>query len=510
MKALLTSVSAVALIAAASSADAGPKSGTLNIAIAEQVEGVSPVYAPSGESQLYGRVVFDSLLAMDLNTGKVLPHLASSWKQTSPTSWEFELRKDVTFHDGSKFDADDAVYTLNFVSDPKVKFRLKNRFLWIKRAEKLGPHTIRITSKRPEAMVFSRLAVGMAMFPSDVHGALKKKSDFGRKPIGTGAYRVASFDDNKGITLVARDKYVQANPTRPVPAIKRISIRPIPDEQTRLAEMLIGKAEMTRLVSKDIASSMKSRSGFNVTSVNGLQYNYLYLDAADRTGVGFLKDLRVRQAISHAINRDELKKDIVVGGEGAFPMKALCIPFQIGCKSTTAPLPFDPAKAKRLLAEAGHANGFDIELSAIARTRGVAEAISGYLRKVGIRASIKQITFVAYRKLQRAGKLQALVNIFGSGGVPDTGRVLGFHFNNPSRDYAKDKRINEIASQTDRTYDAALRNRLFTEALDRNNQQVYVIPLAAAPQVFLHTDNLVVPNSTLNGYGAVLNLLKWK
>ena len=129
---------------------------------------------------------------------------------------------------------------------------------------------------------------------------------------------------------------------------------------------------------------------------------------------------------------------------------------------------------------------------------------------MGIGSTIKQVTFTAYRKLQRTGKMQGLVNIYGSGGIPDTGRVLSFHFNNPSRDYAKDARINAIAAETAISFDVAKRNALFKEALDINNRKVYVIPLGAAPQVFLHTADLAVPNTTINGYGAVVNLLKWK
>ena len=325
---ITTTLAAVAL---GGVAQADMKSGTLNIAIAEPIEGVSPIYSPSGESQLYGRVVFDTLLSIDHETGKILPHLATSWKQVNPTTFEFTLRDDVTFHDGSKFDADDVVYTLNWLSDPKVKFRLKGpRFGWIKGAEKLGSHKVRLLAKRPNAIALSLIAANTPIYPSDVHGALKKKATFGRKPVGTAGYRVASFDQNKGITLVARDGYRHANKARPAPAIKRISIRPIPDEQTRIAEMLTGSVDITRVANKDIAQGMKANPKFRITSVNGLQYNYLYLDAADRTGVGFLKNLKVRQAIAHAINRGELKKSIIVGGEGAFPMKALCIPFQVG------------------------------------------------------------------------------------------------------------------------------------------------------------------------------------
>ena len=166
--------------------------------------------------------------------------------------------------------------------------------------------------------------------------------------------------------------------------------------------------------------------------------------------------------------------------------------------------------AKALLKEAGYENGFDLELTALDRSRPVAEAISGYLSRVGIRSSIKTVTFTAYTKLQGDGKMQGLVHIYGSGGVPDTGQLLSFHFNNKVRDYAHDARVNAITEQAETLFDQAARNRLIQEALDINNRQAYVIPLSGAPQAFVHTKELIVPTTTLNGYGVVLGALKWK
>jgi len=505
----LTAAGAISALAT-STAEAGMKSGTLNIAIAEQIEGISEFYSPSGESQLYTRVVMDRLFNLDHDTGKILPSLAKSAKQINPTTFEIELRDDITFHDGSKFDADDVVYTINWASNPKTKFRLKGpRFGCIKGAEKLGSHKVRILAKRPFSLAMITLSVGVPILPSDVHKALAKKSTFGRKAVGSGAYKLVSLDENNGIVLEARDNFRHSNKSRPVPTIKRITIRPVIEEQTRIALMLTDEVDITRVSSRDTAAAMKANAKFRVTPVNGLQYNYLYLDAADRTGIGALKKVKVRQAIAHAINRAVIKANVIVGGDGAFDLKALCIPFQTGCGSSTTPYPYDPSKAKQLLAEAGHASGLTIELTAISRTRSVAEAISGYLRKVGVASSIKQVSFPVYRKLQRGGKLQALVNIFGSGGVPDTARVLSFHFNNKGRDYAKDARINQIAKLTTSTFDPAKRNALFSEAMDIINRQAYIIPIGAAPQVFLHSKDVAVPGTTINGYGAVINQLKW-
>jgi peptide/nickel transport system substrate-binding protein len=503
-------VALAAALAIAGAAHADSKNNTLSIALSEPIDGVSEFYSSSDESQLHTRAVLDRLLSVDNTEGKLLPNLATSWKQVDPTTWDFTLRNDVTFHDGSALDADDVVYTLNWASDPKVTLRLKNRFLWIEKAEKLSPTQVRVTTKRRYATTLLTLAISVPIVPSDYHGALQTKSDFGNKPVGSGAYRAVSVDRNAGIVLVPRENHVHANAASPRATIGRVAIRSIPDEQTRMAQMLVNNVELTRVVSTDIGAEMKADPRFAMTAVNGLQYFYLYLDAADRTGVGVLKDARVRQAIAHAIDREAIRKEIIPGGPNAFVMNALCIPFQVGCAASVPVLAYNPERARALLKEAGQEKGFELELTALDRSRPVAEAISGYLSRIGIRASIKTITFTAYTKLQGDGKLQALVHIYGSGGVPDTGQILGFHFNNNIRDYAKDAQLDAISEQADSLLDQDERNKLLRDGMDINNRQAYVIPLSGAPQAFLHTRDLVVPQTTLNGYGIVLSALKWK
>jgi len=510
MKTLLGATTLVAALTMAMPVQAGKKNNTLTIALSEPIDGVAEFFGSSDESQVHSRAVYDRLLAVDNEKSRILPLLATSWKQIDATTWELALRDDVKFHDGSKFDADDVVYTLNWASDPAVKLRLKNRYSWISKAEKLSPTQVRIKTVEPYATALLTLAISIPMVPSDYHGSFEKKEDFEYKPIGTGSYRAVSVDRNAGIVLEANSNYTQANSAQPRPTVGKVVIKSIPDEQTRIAQMLTDAVDLTRVVTTDIGTQMKTDKRFSVTPVNGLQYFYLYLDAADRSGVGFLKNAKVRQAIAHAIDRDAIRKEIIPGGTDAYAMEALCIPFQIGC-SSSVPLPaYDPAKAKALMKEAGFENGFNLELTALDRSRPAAEAISGYLSKIGIRATIKTITFTAYTKLQADGKFQGLVHIYGSGGVPDTGQIVNFHFNNKIRDYANNARINEIGDTIQSLFDEGKRNTLIQEAMDINNREAYVFPLSGAPQAFLHNSEFLLPSTTLNGYGITLNAVKWK
>ena len=365
-------VSALAMMAAVGVAHADKKSGTLNLAAQSPFEGVSPIFGSPGSAQLYTQVVYDSLINLDPVSGRFVPTLAESWKQINPTTWEFKLRKGIKFHNGSDFDADDVVYTVNWMINPKVLFRGKSNFSWLKRAEKIDSHTVRIITKRPYARALGLFAQRPKIFPSDLHGSLvecgggvfrggkrgkgkgkrrgkfgkggkgkaaakagpkirqarragKRKSDYGRRsPIGTGGYRVAATDGSRGLTLEAADNSRQANSVKPVPSIKRVKIQIIPDSQARVAQMLVGNIDVSRVFTKGIGAQMAKDPHFALTIVNGLRYNFLTLDSADRTGVGLFKDVRVRRAIAHAINREELRTNVVVGGEKAFKIKALC------------------------------------------------------------------------------------------------------------------------------------------------------------------------------------------
>ena len=502
---------AVAVVTAmAHPAWADPKDNSLSIALSEPIEGVSEIFQPNDESQLPGRAVFDRLMSVDTNNGKIEPLLATSWKQVNDKTWDFTLRTDVKFHDGVPFSADDAVYTLNWASDPNVNIRLKNRFSWVSKAEKLGPSSIRIRTNEPYAVTLLNLAIQFPMLPAAYHGTFANKPDFDWKPIGTGPYKVVSADRNAGLVFAANENYVQANAFFPKASIGRVTIKSIPDEQTRIAQMMVDALELTRVVSTDIGAAMKADPRFTVSTVNGLQYFYLLLDASDRSGIGVLKDARVRRAIAHAIDRDEIRRHIVPGGDNAFAMEQLCVPVQVGCASNVKLPEYDPAKAKALLKEAGFEKGFAFEITALDRSRPIAEAISGYLSKVGIRASINMVTLGVMAKLRAENKMNALVYIYGSGGIPDTGVLLGYQFKHEAQDFTRSDRLKDIVERTESVLDETVRNTLIGEALEINNREAFVIPISGAPQAFVFAKDLEIPKVTLSGYGLLLNQLKWK
>ena len=506
---LIAAISAAMAVAlGAGPAMAQKSKDTLRIGFYDPISVVDIAYDPKGETAFTARAVYDTLISFNEGTGEFEPLLAKSWKRIDPTTLEFKLRDDVKFHDGSPFDADDVVYSVNWLADPKVKFRIKSRFLWIKKAEKVDQYTVRIISKRPAAVALARMAISVPIMPSDAHGAVKKKIDFGKKPIGTGPYRATMVDSTKGIRFVRNDDYKHGNKASPPATIKNVHILPIPDVQTQVAQMITGNLDMMHNVPKDQTDALAKDPRISVTISNSLLFRYIYFDSVGRSENQALTDVRVRRALMHAIDREAIRKNIFA--TGSVSMDAMCFKLQIGCAVGNKPPSYDPAKAKKLLAEAGHAKGLKLQITTLTTSRRVAEAIAGYFRAVGVNASLKSVTFGAYRKLQRTGKLQSLVHQWSSGGVPDVDATISFYFGSKARDYWQDKQIAKLRKEGGSTFDAGKRAAIYRKAFDRINDQAYMMPIASNPAVFVHSKDVRVDKGSINPFGAAMNRIHWK
>ncbi len=500
---------AAAVLVAAAPALGQKAKNTLRVGFYDPIPGVDLVYDPKGETAFTARAVFDTLIGYDERTKKFEPLLAKSWKTVDPTTYEFVLRDDIKFHDGSPLDADDVVYTLNFLADPKVKFRIKSRFLWIGKAEKTGSHTVRVTTKGPRAVALARFAVSIPIFPSDVHGALENKAAFGKKPVGTGPYKVVAYDPNTGVRMVRNPGYRHGSPSKPAGTIENIHILPIPDVQNQVAQLITGGLDMIHNVPKDQAENLAQNPELAVTVSNGILYRYIAFDAIGRTGSDDLKDARVRRALIHAIDRDSIRRNIFAGGDAVERMDSICKPIQIGCVFDVKPPAYDPKKARALLAEAGKAD-LKLQITTLPEARKVAEAVVGYLRAAGVEASIKSVTFGAYRKLQRTGKIQTLVHQFSSGGVPDTDALVSFYFGSKARNYYGDTQIAGWMKQAGASFDIAAREALYRKIFNRINEQAYIVPIAGLPSVFVHAKDLEIDKGIINPFGAEMSRIRWK
>lgn len=493
----------------ASPAGAQKSKDTIRLAINNPFIVLSPYHNPLDEAGNFFRVTHESLIAIDEHKQKIVPQLAKAWRRINPTTLEFDLRDDVKFHNGNAFNADDVVATINYIKDPKVKLRFKGRFSWVKEVQKLGPYKVRIIAKKPNATDLTTIAYRFKMLDGETQNSLVNKADYGRlTPVGTGPYKVVQLDRTKGIIVERVDGY-NVNPAYGRAPVKRIHGIPIPDRQTQIAQILTGGIDMIRNVPPDAAKRLKAAGKAEVTALNSGAFIFLGLDAVGRGPNKILKDVRVRRAIYKAINRDELIKHIVPGGEVAEKLKGLCFDFNVGCKFDNSFPGYDPEGAKKLLAEAGYPNGFDLHYDVYSPIKEVGQAIAGELRKVGIRTTVQTVTLGTFRSKQGQSKVEAWSVFLPTSSHPDVGNVLNVFFSG-RRDYAKDPVIAEAMRLGRSEFDPDKRAAIYQKALERNNEMHYMLAVSSLPTVYAHSKDIRIGRGLLSAREAHISDYFWK
>lgn len=510
----LGAVSVFSMAAGAASADSAD--GVLRVALVSPVEAVDIYMGPGPETAMTTSAVFNPLVAYQPDSKEYVGVIAESWTRVDDTTVEFKVKPGLVFQDGSALNAEDVTYTINFISNPEKRFRLKSRYDQFAGAEQVDNLTVRISTRGPFPMLMARL-IGVPIFPSDSHSKLGDDfASWGRAPIGSGPYRVVGFDDSTGIVMERWDGYQLG----PLPEFKKIIFRPLPDVQTQIAEMAVGGLDLIVARSPEQIAALTAMPGVKVSTIEDMFYQYIYLDALGRSGIDAFKDIRVRKAMFHAIDRDAIRTSIIAGGFNASDLNRLCFPLQVGCPSGGQPLSYDPKKARELLAEAGYADGFDLQVSTWGPSRAVAEAVVGYLRGVGVRAKLDVLTAGAYRKKQPQGELQSLVSNYSYGGLPDSGAVLDFFFGSPSRDYFGNARLTELTKEVNSILDEDKRAELFREAFQILEDEALILPISKDPTVIIHTDAVNVDTSKrgdiafarlgfFESYGDIPAILGW-
>jgi peptide/nickel transport system substrate-binding protein len=332
-------------------------------------------YFNSGNTAgMIAHAVWDMLLYRDPRTGELEPGLATAWRWIDDKTLELDLRDGVRFHNGAVFEADDVVYTLNFVADPKNKAPFERLAPWFARVEKVNPRRVRIFMKKVSPAAVAELAsLDLPIYPHAYYAAVGPKG-MGVRPIGTGPYRVTGYAPGKFVRLERNSAHFRDSP-KPQPQISKIEIRFIPDAQTRVAEIVSGGLDLIVNVDRDQAEQLREIPNLQVISGETTEVARLVLSTLPYSSAPQLRDVRVRRAIMHAVDREAVAKHLV--GENSRVLHALCHPLEFGCDDSAVPrYAYDPSRAKRLLAEAGYPNGFDLDLYAI-RDRNQVEAIIG-------------------------------------------------------------------------------------------------------------------------------------
>jgi peptide/nickel transport system substrate-binding protein len=480
---------------------------TLRLAAGQPIQTVSYYYDPNPDTVFESDAVFDGLVSYDVKLGQVEPLLAKSWKRIDPLTLEFDLRDDIKWHDGVPFTATDVVDTLRWLSDPQTVLRFKQNWSWIDKVGALGPNRVRVTAKQPTPFDLTRFAYVTAILPTHQPGTPQDK---GRHPIGTGPYRALQVDDFKGIILERNTAFGHGSPAKPGSNIGRIVIQPIPEEGTRIAQLLAGNLDMIQ-VAYEQAKSLVDDKRFAMTIVPGNSFIYVAYDAQGRSGAKPVTDERVRRALAMAIDKPALLR-LLAGDATLDQPEAMCLRSQAGC-DYSLPLPaYDPAGAKKLLAEAGYPDGFDVEVTAFTGPPGeIAEAVAGQWHAIGVRAKIDKVPTVAYRKKQQEGRIQIMVAAWPAGNIPDVAGTVDAFFGAGPADYSGDKILHDMASESGSAMDPAARKAIGRKMFDRATEHAYFLPIAPYPTVLVHTMEVAVtPSTRFTPMGFDASDINWK
>lgn len=342
--------------------------------------------------------LYEGLVGYEQGSLELAPALAESWEIANDGKlYTFHLRRGVTFHDGTPFDADAVKFNLERMLDPDHPyhdtgpFPLAFFYERIQRVEVVDDYTVRLHLDRAYAPLLSNLAypTGAMVSPAAVG---KHGKEFGRHPVGTGPFRFAQWQANRRVVIEANPDY-----RRGPPALKAVVFRPIGDPLTRVAELMAGGVDLAVELPPDNVTQLRRESGFTVHEAVGPHLWFLILNTREPP---FSLE-RMRQAVNYAIDKRALVEQVLQGSASvaAGPVPAA---FDWAYNDEIDPYPYDPDKARALIEEAGYGDGVKVRFYVTQSGSGMlapvqmATAIQADLAKVGIEAEIESYEWNTY------------------------------------------------------------------------------------------------------------------
>ena len=411
------------------------------------------------------RNIFDSLIASE--GGKLVPRLATAWRYANDTTIVFDLRTDATWHDGSKVTADDVAFSIRRITDPKTRSSQLSQLDQIVAAEVTGPAQVTLHTKTP----FPPLLVQIGNISIVPKIALEKMGDaaFNQAPVGSGPYRLRSWQRGVQSVLEANASY-----WRGAPPFREVTFRAVPDAATRIADLRSARADINRQMSADDAQTVKADPALQVLAVATERIGYLFVNAL----WGPTKDLRVRQAIAMAIDRDAIINTLLEGY--GRPVNIMLTPVSFGYTSQVKAWPYDPERARALIKEAGAGGATLRFLSSPAYNRGITEAIQQMLTDVGLKIEIAEMDMATYLRNRQGAAADAGSIAQGrwSCGCQDADGTIFplFHAGSPWAKYSNPE-LDRVMDEARSTLEQSRRQALYQRAFEIIREEVPAVPL---------------------------------
>ena len=459
---------------------------TLRIAFKASMDGTDPhqSFTPNRNAQLH---VWETLVTQDA-TLRPRPLLATSWRAIDPLTWEFTLRRDAVFHDGTPFTSADAAFSIlraKAATGPRTYTAAVRN---VAAVETPDAHTLIVRTTVPTPLQPDFLVAVAMVNARAADGAQDADFNGGRAAIGTGPYRWGRWTPAQDVTF-------ERSPTwrgTPEPWA-RVQIRFVPNDSARVAALLAGDVDVIDTVPTGLHARVRDNAGTQLVSGDSVFTHYFYLDsmsaqipnASGADGQPLpgnpLRDLRVRRAMNHAINREALASRAMEGGATATGQIA---PEGFVGHVPGLPVPeYSPARARALLAEAGYPQGFSLTIHCtqdrFAGDARTCQAIGQMLTAVGIRTTVEALPMPIYLRRSAtltasgAPELSAHLSMFGSSsGIASEALTALIRTPNPARAHGTWNRtrfsnaeFDAILLRVDSEFDPAKREEATQEAI---------------------------------------------
>ncbi|MDR5701853.1 ABC transporter substrate-binding protein [Agromyces aerolatus] len=318
---------------------------TVNLAWPTQPTTLDPNYETLVMFAQISRNMFDGLFKLD-DGMQVQPNLAEGYEQVDDLTYDITLRDDVTFHDGSPFTAADVIATFDRISnDEDLASKQRSYVANVASVEELDEHAVRFTLTQPDASFIKVLATLIYITPGAVI-AEGGATEFGRNPVGTGPFKLESWNEGDSVVLAANCDYYG---DEPIPS--GVEFRFISEPATQISSLQSGEIDIATAVTSDLAASLESSADVEVRSIEGNQTNWISMNTKE----GPFADERVRQAMNYAVDKDAITDQLLGGyGTAAGQLYASSV---FGFSPGVEAYPYDPDRAAELLAEAGYGPG---------------------------------------------------------------------------------------------------------------------------------------------------------
>lgn len=394
----------------------------LRIGLSGEVTSLDPHLLASQPNLTVGRHVFESLTDVDAQT-RLIPGLAESWRAIDATTWEFRLRRGVRFHDGSDFSAEDAAFSMQRpLSIKGSPGGFASYVRAIASATAVDAHTLRIKTKYPYGALPEDINSILIVSKKHALNAGPEDFDAGRAMVGTGPYRFVRYQRGDRLELARHDGWWGK-----APAWDRVTLRVIPADPSRTAALLSGELDAIEHVPSADIKNINKNNKLRVTQSTSWRTILLHLDQyrAQPPGVtdaggkplahNPFMDLRVRQAISKAINRNAIAERVMEGL--AVPAANIVSPGVFGHNAALKAEVYDVEGAKKLLAAAGYPNGFHVTLAGpnnrYINDEQVLQTVAQLLTRAGITTRVEAMPMSAF--LGRVRKEETAFALLGWG-----------------------------------------------------------------------------------------------